>query len=126
MNNKDTITAALGIPESWESKNEADLLELLKNSELLSDAIIAHAQRVKMEEFDLTELSEKDITLYEKKLIWSGMELAKLIYRNREQHGSPLIDFLKMMSEISKQPSQEDEKRTRRSKPLDDDSGSGN
>ena len=105
----ETITGALGISDEWESKNSDDILEVMKKSNLISDVIIAHIQRVKMEEFALDGITERDITLYEKKLIWSGMEIARMIYMSKERN-NPAIGFIKMLQEIAKdqRPKKED------------------
>lgn len=78
--NKETIPAALGITNEWEFQNFKDIKKLLDDEELLSAVIIKHAKSVKVEEFG--DSIEPELSLYEKKLIWSGMELVRILVQN--------------------------------------------
>jgi hypothetical protein len=83
-NNEDmTIYEALDIPKDWTILNDARIQEEVENSETISEAIEAAILRIKTEEF-----GEGDYTLsaYEKKLIFTGLNLGNLILNMKAQN----------------------------------------
>ena len=101
---RETITSALGISTQWEENNVENIIDLLHDETLVSEAIIKHARNVKTEEFGDVDMP---LSLYEKKLIWSGMEIAKILIRQRPNlaHSSAPMSggfdtFLKLISEL--------------------------
>jgi hypothetical protein len=101
--NKETITSALGISTQWEDTNVENIINLLQDEVRVSDAMIKHAKQVKAEEFGVD--IDTSLSLYEKKLIWSGMEIAKILIRQRPM-GIPnpvsggFDTFLKLIHEL--------------------------
>ena len=102
---KETITSALGISTQWEENNTENIINLLQSQTLVSDTIIKHAKNIKTEEFG--EDIDTSLSLYEKKLIWSGMEIAKILIRQRPNlmHSSTPMSggfdtFLKLIHEL--------------------------
>lgn len=102
-----TITSALGLPKEWEEKNIDEVIDALKANETVSDAVLHHLNSLKKTEFYIEEC---EITEYERKIFWSGMEMARILLRNND----PVQALFKMFMEAK--ATEEDTKRTRRPK----------
>lgn len=101
-NSTETIPQALGISDEWVEKNEKAIIDLIKGDmTYLSDVIVAHAKDIKADEFG--DESASDLSAYEKKLFWSGMEVAKIVIAAREaskKAESGLEELMKMLSDM--------------------------
>ena len=107
-----TITSALGLPKEWEEKNIDEVIDALKANETVSDAVLYHLNSLKKTEFHIEEC---EITEYERKIFWSGMEMSRILLnaqRNNDLNSKTWI--YKMFMEAK--ATEEDTKRTRRPK----------
>ncbi len=78
---KDTISEALGITPDWEKENCDKLTETLIAEKYISDGILNHIINLKTDEFGK---GDYEVSSYEKKLIWTGMEIAKILIANSQ------------------------------------------
>lgn len=121
MEKKDSISDALGISEEWRDSNGEALMSNLQSNDTISDAITEQIKGLKKKEFDV----DQDATDYEKKLMWSGMELAFILVKRRQHQQAAASAFGDMLQQlvksISKEGKDEDEdqdqpKKTRKKK----------
>ena len=74
------IHEALGLKHEWVKHNNHRIIEFLMNEELVSDVMVKRSEEIKEEEFGEVDTKLSD---YEKKLLWTGMEVAKMIKKGK-------------------------------------------
>lgn len=72
----ESISSALGISKEWEEDNINKIKSMLAKHEIVSNAILQYLLSLKQDEFNIQEC---EITDYEKKIFWSGMEMARIL-----------------------------------------------
>lgn len=72
----ESISSALGISKEWEENNVDKIKSMLAKNEIVSNAILQYLLSLKQDEFNIQEC---EITDYEKKIFWSGMEMARIL-----------------------------------------------
>jgi hypothetical protein len=88
---QDTITRGLGIPDNWLEELNTTLEDIYINTSTVSDMMIETGKRIKEEEFGTVNIDHQ-ISIYERKLILSGMMIGHLIDKARDsQHIESII-----------------------------------
>lgn len=106
-----TISSALGLLKEWQEKNIDEVIDAIMTNETVSDAVLHHLNSLKKTEFDIKEC---EITEYERKIFWSGMEMTRILLLNTQRNNDPVQALFKMLMEAK--VTEEDTKRTRRPK----------
>ena len=105
MKNKQTITEALGLPDSWIEESREKLIEIWNANERISDALERIGESIKVEEFDC----EIPLSIYEKKLILSGWILGRETANGEISSKMKFLELLMKGMEAQREEDEEEE-----------------
>ena len=89
MKEKETVYSALSLKREWAIVNEAVAEEIIDSSETVSETLEKMISKIREEEFGLDGI---EISSYEKKLIFSGLQVGNLLLqRNVESSISRIL-----------------------------------
>ena len=91
----ETIYEGLELPKEWEEKNSNLILKAIKKNERISDVMIEHIANVRNEEFG--DNACNNVTDYEKKLLWSGFEMSRLLVMYKKDTLASMMEETKGM-----------------------------
>jgi hypothetical protein len=82
MKEKEPVYEALLLKREWAIINEANIKETIESSELVSETLEKMIKLIKEDEFGA---DVQEISVYEKKLIFAGLQVGNLLLQRQQE-----------------------------------------
>jgi hypothetical protein len=82
MKEKEPVYEALLLKREWTIINEANIKETIESSELVSETLEKMIKLIKEDEFGA---DVQEISVYEKKLIFAGLQVGNLLLQRQQE-----------------------------------------